>query len=118
MQRLGDSGSEQKHNIVATESKKALQSLGNHPIGVKNGHKIPTVEDTIVSTYGRYYGCGGGICCPTFDIVDLLGTDGLAILLISRFSNASLYPPPAALGVFVPRPPGYERFGALCFEIH
>ena len=27
-------------------------------LGVKTGIKIPTVEDTIVSTYGRYFGAG------------------------------------------------------------
>ena len=47
---------------------------------------------------------------PTFDIVILIGTNGLSILLISRFSTFSLHPPPAALVGFVPRPPGYERF--------
>ena len=42
---------------------------------------------------------------PTFDIVVSSSAVGLPILLISRLSNASLYPPPAALGVFVPLPP-------------
>ena len=58
-----------------------------------------------ISKSVRIVGCGGGICCPTFDIVDLLSTYGFASLRISRLSTASLLPPPAALGGFVPLPP-------------
>ena len=60
MLHFGNSETGEKHNRWATE-KKGVAKLRESPcFGVKMGIKIPTVEDTIVSTYGRYYGVGNG----------------------------------------------------------
>ena len=54
IRRVGKSttGGQRKRKCVAKFRKTPC-------FGVKMNIKIPTVEDTIVSTYGRYYGCGG-----------------------------------------------------------
>ena len=44
-----------KHNIVATEIKMRYKIQEITLLGVKMVIKIPAVDDTIVSTYGRYY---------------------------------------------------------------
>ena len=52
---FGNPETGEKHNIVATEKKMRCKVWKNTLFRGKNGIKIPTVEDTIVSAYGRYY---------------------------------------------------------------
>jgi hypothetical protein len=49
---LGDPVAGEKHNIVATERKCVAKFEKAPYFGVKMGIKIPTAEDTVVSTYG------------------------------------------------------------------
>lgn len=82
----------QKHSIWATESKTRCKVWNFTVFRVKMGVKIPTVADTIVSIYGRYYGCGGRtrICIiPSFSNFQL-GFIAFSVRFLRLFAPFSL----------------------------